>query len=340
LHKHFGIVAALLFVSFGFTSAFAESSILSNVPSELDVLIAPSLVNRPFSLDQIQVASPFDTRDDTANMIAIFLLAIPFGAIVYRMSDNDPIPLQTLKLSSVAVFFALFSMMSAPLAMGNSMWGYAYADSDVEINIPQPIESVYFDFSNSDFSNNGASIILDEKNSAILLDGQNDYLVLDSSLPTKLKQFSVSAWVKPDYKTGAASTLSVVSEAAAFDLFINNNKADKNIAVFTVYDGIKWHTVESNTAIPENWTHLTATFSENTIKIFVNGIQENSKKLNGEYSLKSEYGIPIQNSFEYLSSKSDVLVGAFNPSLREGANNQHHFSGLIDDVTLYDKQLS
>ncbi len=189
MDKQYTVLAVLLFVSFGFTSVFAENRILGNVPSELDILTAPSLVNRPFSLEQIQVASPFDSRDDTANMIAIFLLVIPFGAIVYRMSDHDPIPLQFLKISSVVVFFAVFSMMASPLAIGNSFWGYAYADLDSEISIPQPLESVYFDFSNSEFSNNGASTILDDKNSAILLDGQNDYLVLDSTLPSKLKQF-------------------------------------------------------------------------------------------------------------------------------------------------------
>ena len=122
-------------------------------------------------------------------------------------------------------------------------------------------------------------MVLDDKKSAILLDGQNDHLVLDSSLPKKLEQFSVSSWVKPDYKTGAASTLSVVSEADVFDLSINNNKIDKNIAVFSVYDGMKWHTVESQTAIPENWTHISATFSNNSINISVNGVQENSKKI-------------------------------------------------------------
>ena len=187
MNKQYVILVALLFVSFGFTSAFAESNISSNTPSELNVQTEPSLIDRPFSLDQIVISSPFDFRDDTGNMLAIFLLAVPFAAIVYRMSDHDPIPLQTIKLSSVVVFFAMASMMAAPLSIGNSMWGYAYADSNSEINIPEPLDSVYFDFSNSDFANIGASTILDDNNSAILLDGQNDYLVLDSTLPAKLK---------------------------------------------------------------------------------------------------------------------------------------------------------
>jgi len=233
------ILAALLFVSFGFTSASAENNLASNIPSEYNIQTNPALIDRPFSLDQIPVISPFDFRDNIANMLAIFLLAIPFGAIVYRLSNGDPIPLKYSKLSSVVVFFALFSMMTTPIGIGNSFWGYAFANSDAEINIPEPIDSLYFDTSDSNFSNKGGISILNNKNSAILLDGQNHYLVLDSILPEKLKQFSVSAWVKPDYKKGAPATLSVVSEANAFDLSINNNKVDKNFAIFLAYCTIK-----------------------------------------------------------------------------------------------------
>ncbi|MFZ8922539.1 MAG: hypothetical protein ACO2Y0_06255, partial [Nitrosopumilaceae archaeon] len=33
-----------------------------------------------------------DTLDRTANILAVLLLAVPFGLLVYRMTDNDPIP--------------------------------------------------------------------------------------------------------------------------------------------------------------------------------------------------------------------------------------------------------
>jgi hypothetical protein len=38
--------------------------------------------------------------------------------------------------------------------------------------------------------------------------------------------------------------------------------------------------------------------------------------------------------------QSNLLVGAFSPNARDGASLENHFSGLIDDVTLYDKLLS
>ena len=163
------------------------------------------------------------------------------------MSDNDPIPLKYAKLSGVAVFFAMASMLTMPITIGNSFWGYASA-SETNVNIHQSIDSLYFDSGNN-YLSHGGTIILDGKNSALLLDGENDYLVLASNLSEKLNQFSVSAWVKPDYKKGASATLSIVSEANAFDLSINNDKVEKNVAVFSVFDGIKWHQVESKSAI-------------------------------------------------------------------------------------------
>jgi len=339
LNRQYLFIATLLLVSFGFTSAFAETSPAATIPDEVNIQTSHLLVGRPFSLDQIHVQSPFDFRDNTANILAIFLLAIPFGAIVYRMSDNDPIPIQTVKLSSVVVFFAMASMLAGPIFSGNSMWGYAFASPDSEPHLPKPIDSLSFDPTTKNFSTSGAATILDENKSALYLDGQNDYIVLDKSLPKNLKEFSVSAWVKPDYKKGSGSTQSIVSQANAFDLSINNIKSNKNTAQFSVFDGIRWHSVQSSAAVPNTWTHISATFSENTIKIFVNG-QETSKSLKDDYSLTYEYGVATPIPTKYFSSQDDVLVGAFNPSIREDSTTQNYFSGLIDDVTLYNKLLT
>ncbi|MDH3611279.1 MAG: hypothetical protein OEM79_05900, partial [Nitrosopumilus sp.] len=283
------------------------------------------------------VPSPLDT---TANAFAILILAVPFGLIVYRISDEDPIPQKFQKLASVTLVFSMASMLTMPIAVGNSMWGYAFAQSDLEKEIiPKPVDFVYFDNSNN-FITNGATIISDQENSVISLDGKNDYLILDSNLSDRLNEFTVSAWVKPDYKKGAPATLSIVSEAAAFDLSINNDNVEKNIAIFSVYDGIKWHQIQSNSAIPENWTHISATYSNNEIRIYVNGFHENYKKIDGGYSSTYQYGNENQNTRDYIPTNADILIGAFNPSLREQSNTENHFSGYIDDVTLYDQSLT
>ena len=317
--RSYAILVALLFVSFGFTSAFADETFVDpdnlyfgyvpqwKLPQQVPTIIDLSTGeypnfdrNRYYTLYPAQQAAIIesddkqlisiddelfylvpDTLDRTANILAILLLGVPFGLLIYRLSDADPIPLKYAKLSGIAVAFAMVSLMTTPIAIGNNYWGFAYANSNTEINIPKPVDSLYFD-SEDNFSSNGVTIILDRDNSAISLDGLDDYLVIDSNLSEKLEQFSVSAWVKPDYKKGASATLSIVSEADAFDLSINNDKVDKNVAVFSVYDGIKWHKVVSKSAIPEQWTHISATYSDGVIKIFVNGIQENLQKIDGD----------------------------------------------------------
>jgi len=373
----FAILSALLFVSFGFTSAYADDTFVNpdgisfgqvpewKLPKHVPQIIDPLTGQEPVidkskhyivyseelgssidsnekqlvSIDGQQFYLIPDSLDRTANMLAVLLLGIPFGLLVYRLSDSDPIPLKYAKLSGVAVAFAMASMLTMPITIGNSFWGYASATTEPDVNIPKPVDFLYFDTGNNYLSHGGA-IILDKENSAISLDGNNDYLVLASNLPEKLEKFSVSAWVKPDYKKGAPSTLSIVSEADAFDLSINNDKVDKNVAIFSVFDGIKWHSVESKSAISESWTHISATYSGSTITIFVNGIQENSTPVDGNYSLTHQYGVATQNSFDYISSKSSVLIGAFNSLSRDTSSVQNHFSGLIDDITLYDKLLT
>ena len=200
-----------------------------------------------------------------------------------------------------------------------------------------PSDSIRFDDSDSvNFFMKGTNSIANQENTFLELNGIGDYMILESNLPEKLKELSISVWVKPDFKVGAPATLSIVSQSNAFDLSINNDKIDKNFVTFSIYDGIKWHYVTSESEIKNTWTHLAATFSDETISIFVNGIQENSQKIDGDYSLTHQFGVSAQNSFDYISSNSNVIVGAFTPLLREDGAVKNNFSGQIDDIMLYD----
>ena len=90
----------------------------------------------------------------------------------------------------------------------------------------------------------GGTAILEQENPTAHFDGKESYLSLDSGLPSQLESFSVSAWVKPDYSDGSA-VFSIAGKSEAFVLSINNNLQPTKIATFEVFDGIKWHTVQS-----------------------------------------------------------------------------------------------
>lgn len=199
-----------------------------------------------------------------------------------------------------------------------------------------PNNSIHFDDSDDvNFILKRTNSITNQENPSYQQNGFDNYMILKSNLPEKLNEFSISVWVKPDFKVGAPATLSIVSELNAFDLSINNDKVDQNVAVFSVYDGIKWHLVQSKSVISESWTHLSATYSDNQIKIFVNGIQENSQTIDGDYSLTHQYGESTQNNYDYISSNSNIIVGGFIP-LKLDARVKNNFSGQIDDILLYD----
>ena len=71
----------------------------------------------------VLLQSGLDSQDGTANLPAVLLLGIPFCLLVYRMSDSDPIQLKYAKLSAVAVVFTMVSMLTMPIAIGNTFWG-------------------------------------------------------------------------------------------------------------------------------------------------------------------------------------------------------------------------
>jgi hypothetical protein len=349
---------ALYSSEFGFDSSSNLATLLKDRPLALDSLAFDTISNSGFSpyvtsenpSDNLsystEITNPqsmmtsesgLDARDETSNMIAVLLFAIPFGALVFRMSDEESLSKKYLKLSSAILAVGMVSLLtSQTVAVGNNMWGYAFAEIDPDVFIPNAVDSLQFDHSDKDnVSFMGGTAILEQENPAAHFDGKESYLSLDSELPSKLKNFSVSAWVKPDYSDGSA-VFSVAGEAEAFALSINNNLQPAKIATFEVFDGIKWYSVESTSKIDEKWTLLTATFSNDSIQIYVNGILENTISLDDEMDITYEYGVMTQKTFDYISSNSDVLIGAFSPVIKDESSIKNHFYGEIDAIGLYD----
>ncbi|QUC64508.1 hypothetical protein NsoK4_08815 [Nitrosopumilus sp. K4] len=175
--------------------------------------------------------------------------------------------------------------------------------------------------------------------SSLVLKDQNDFVQIENVTSTnKISSLTISAWSKPDYSKGSQE-FTLISKEKSFILSINNNIVPNHIAKFGIYDGIKWTFVESNVTIPEEWTHISATYDTNSIEIYVNGIYQNSAKLTGIPSL-SLNGKLKTTTIDSIASEKDIVIGAYVNSKTGIDNPSNQFSGEIDTVELFDTKLS
>ena len=211
---------------------------------------------------------------------------------------------------------------------------------DVQTNqeeTPIPDANISVDFDDATKTSLEGNAEIDEiiGLNSLKLDGQG-YSVEETS-PKTLNAFSLSAWIKPDYSAGS-SEFTIVSKEKAFVLALNNNISPYKVAKFSIFDGTKWNTVESITKIDEKWTHLVATFDGSSIAIYVDGNLESTQPIEG-VSLLTVSGIAELKTIDTISSNSDIVIGAYMNENHGTGYPSNQFSGLVDDVKLYESRL-
>ncbi len=159
-------------------------------------------------------------------------------------------------------------------------------------------------------------------NSSLGFDGVDDYVTVGNSGELQFNtSFSVSAWVKPNFSS-PSSYYTVVSKwngasrsDQGFQLTIGN--ATNPIPQFGVGISGGYNGVSATSSLTNgNWYHVMGTYdsSNNTIRVFVNGMLENS------YTLASGMGLNSTDPLR-IGSTSDVSA--------------QWFEGQIDDVRIY-----
>ncbi len=159
-----------------------------------------------------------------------------------------------------------------------------------------------------------------------------------SKLMNDASEFTVSAWVKPDYSSGS-SEFTIISKENAFKLSVNNVKTPENIVKFSVFNGFQWTTIESYSVIEEEWSHVAAKLDGQTISLYLNGNLEGTKQIEG---------IPILNSYGYvelgpidgISSDSPILFGAQQTSRTSDVSTNGFFSGQMDEIIIDNHSLT
>ena len=219
---------------------------------------------------------------------------------------------------------------------GTIISGTNSTETSIPVVLPNATESWSFD-TQVNGSRFIGDVYIEEADSSLILEGDG-YLSNDGNSTSDLTNLSVTAWVNPDYSGGSAE-FTVISKEKAFALTINNNIEPKHIATFAVFDGIKWHSVQTAEEIGDDWSHLAATFNGTTLSIYTNGTISNVNESIETIELTIE-GQLEPKTIETIESTSDVVVGATLDNNRSLDDVTKQFYGEIKEVNIFDVYLS
>jgi subtilisin-like proprotein convertase family protein len=162
------------------------------------------------------------------------------------------------------------------------------------------------------------------------LNGTTDYVEIPDSPSLDITgQITIDAWIQPTVVTGQGRAILSKYDSGAgqfsYNFFINTD----GTLIFAVYHGAtpEFRLVKTSAALTANvFTHVAATFNPITqaIKIYVNG-QDTNAALHPDSSL-----LPGINA-----STTPVRIGTY----KEGASLVAFFSGLIDEVEVFNRAL-
>ena len=157
---------------------------------------------------------------------------------------------------------------------------------------------------------------------AARLDGEQSIDLGDQADYNFYSSFTLAAWIRPHAATGGIITR-YTKQPRGYGLFLVDGKLQLRIDTASISDRVRVETVES---IPLNeWTHVTATYDGTRlaagIRLYLNGIQQAPRVLIDE-------------------SLNDTRAPKETPlRVGHGPAENDRFTGLIDDVRVYDRTL-
>ncbi len=243
---------------------------------------------------------------------------------------------QTMNMRIFTSLFFLFILSSTIPFVSMSAYelkAYALEQTTKEQIIDEMGGWYFHDINDSTVAVGGHPVLEDGLvGKAVLFDGKNDYLIVknteDKNVPSG---FTLSAWVKPDYAK-SSNVLTVFHSKNSFELVIENY-GSRHVAKFSIFDGMKWTSVWSNTEIPEEWTNIVATYDKNQLSIYVNGNLDATKSLYEtiQYYAYNKKVEKITNIISGPTLLEDLFIGVTN--INSGLSS--FFAGQIDEAQFY-----
>jgi len=172
----------------------------------------------------------------------------------------------------------------------------------------------------------GAKCVNGKFGKALRFDGVDDYVDCGNRLIYNLETFSLVAWVKDvtDINQHQAVITKGEGTTMSFNLMIyrNGHAYYPRKAVVVFNDGSSYFDVASTTDIggETGWFFLVGTYDGSALKIYVNGVEENSRSTTATPATTSE----------------KLIIGARD---NEGTL-ECYMNGIIDEVRIYNRALS
>ena len=155
---------------------------------------------------------------------------------------------------------------------------------------------------------------------ALQYDGINDYVSVNDSSPLDLTtRMTLEAWVKPTVAPSSWRNIVVKERSGGSQAYqLAAGSSSSNRPANRVYASGATRTLYGGSQLAAGaWTHLAATYDGANQRLYVNGVQVSSRAQTGSIS----------------TSSSPLRIGG-SPTLGQ------YFSGLIDEVRIYNRALS
>lgn len=174
----------------------------------------------------------------------------------------------------------------------------------------------------------------------MVLDGTASFVNVSSSSSLVIygEQVAVEMWMKPSINLdNSTSKMYLVMKGNEYTFFINDGVSDGKmrfaISIDTIPGPGGMHSEVIGTTtdhwMANTWYHLAGTYDGNSLRIYVDGVLENSRAVSGElWTQEPEYA-------EYpLSIGAYTWMEATPPGMIQGY--LYFFNGTIDEVKIYD----
>lgn len=234
------------------------------------------------------------------------------------------------------ILLALSAFIQKPENVSAIHYGFNHLEGAlVEEQLSSSLDTVYYVFTEAKHKPDSDPLWRKRgiEQECLLFDGYSTYIEKTDFVPSN--EFTISVWVAPRaFEWGDEGKLSVIvnqqnlpeKEGFALGMFRHGSWS------FQFGDGEKWIELwDEGHALPKNeWSFITATFTENKAAIY----------LNGEMLREQDFN----NAFNFApAADQDLLIGQHNQAVEIGRNppfKLNMFNGLMDELLIQEHALT